>query len=153
MFGAAILLPLLAGITGGVPMPKDLIAALHSPTAVTVYAINGQMKPPPSPTGEYLQDSPVLGKADLTATSQASATARRAFREAIGRVGGSMTSACFSPRHAMRVKTQRHTYDISLCYECSGAWVYVDNNPLAWYPARGTPRRLDALYRSLGLWK
>ena len=88
----------------------------------------------------------MLGEATLT-TPQ-SAVAIEAFRSAISswKDTGSYP-ACFAPRHALRITSKGHKYDLLLCYECSGLEIFRDGEaiPSVSLGASGTPEVLDTL--------
>jgi hypothetical protein len=94
-------------------------------------------------TREKFHRFAILGHLDLD--REQTATAVHEFEAAVAGWAGRGRSACFNPRHALRVTAGGHTYDLLLCYECGGMEVYRDDRLIADLGARGSPKVLNGI--------
>jgi hypothetical protein len=105
--------------------PPRAAAALGNAVTAELYAID------PEDSlfygGELLQ-----GRRSLGHTRIGSLQTRLALLTLKWSLSGYQPSLCmFSPRHALRVASQGHTYDFILCYQCGDVKIFEDKREIA----------------------
>jgi hypothetical protein len=154
-FSAALLcLLLLMPVPGAATalrnaLPADAAEALRSASEAEIYSL----EPYDSAVDEEADSSRlhgylVLGKAALDPVSSRAAVAE--FETAVANWNG-LVAACFDPRHGLRTKSNGHTFDFLLCYDCNGLAVYRDGTHVTSIGVTGSPRVLDEMMEALGL--
>jgi len=126
-------------------LPKEIDEALRTPEKVTLYSLEPVK---PGAGDEALYGFKVLGHTDLNNAQAAEAI--NAFRSAVADWGGAV-AMCFNARHALRVRANKHTYDLLLCYECQQLDIFRDGKSIAWLGASGSPKVLNGLLTAGGI--
>jgi hypothetical protein len=119
-------------------LPPDVAKALHSATKVELYSLEPWFDE--SAKESKWHDYVLLGHTTLSGDK-----AKLAVKEFESTIKGPNVSACFDPRHGLRVESAGHVYDLLLCYECNGLAIYVDDKYLKKYGAMGSPKVLNKL--------
>lgn len=128
-------------------LPVEVTQALNVATSLELYSLE-PWSTAKADQVERLYRYEVLGKASLQGTQ-----ARRAiseFQKTVARWNGGLW-ACFDPRHALRVRTDQHHYDLLLCFACHAMAVYRDGEFRVSLGASGNPEALDQLLTAAGL--
>jgi hypothetical protein len=133
----------------GNALPADAAEALRSASEAEIYSL----EPYDSAVDEEADSSRlhgylVLGKTALDPVSSRAAVAE--FETAVANWNG-LVAACFDPRHGLRTKSNGHTFDFLLCYDCNGLAVYRDGTLLTSIGVTGSPRVLNEMMEALGL--
>ncbi len=102
----------------------EALKALSEAKTVTAYTLIGLS--PQSPRGagyeEKIHGHPIIAEKKLDGNLAQDVTA--AFESSI--VNQMSLGACFEPRHALTVNTEKHRFDYLLCFECAGLAIYKD---------------------------
>lgn len=120
---AAFVLILVAGC--GRKLPPETRRVLLDGPSIELYSLGGKERAirgmTPSTVFHQFQ---VLGSLSITDA----ATRRRLFDalETGVKENESIVSACFNPRHGIRVTHEGHIYDILICFECLKGYTYRD---------------------------
>lgn len=103
--------------------------------------------------------NPILGKADLSSTKdlkQVQAAIVALHREALNWNGA--VPLCFWPRHCLRVRTAKGTYELLICYECSRAQIFEQESLVGFIQfnsdnprSSANPKILNRLFRMHGV--
>jgi hypothetical protein len=124
-------------------LPDDVTQALRAQDKVVLYSLE--------PCGaitardEKLHDFKILGHTELAPKQAVIATGE--FETAVSGWDGSL-AYCFDPRHAIRVTSGNHTYDLLLCYRCHQLYLYKDDKFVVGLGATGSPKILNELLRA-----
>jgi hypothetical protein len=143
-------------------LPAEVTAALREADKGTLYSIKhrelddddkeidaiaakskGLPTPVPEPTPELLDEYEILGKVELD-KAKLNIVANE-FRSALDHWNGT-ENACFNPRHALRIESGGHVYDLVLCYECKQLEIYEDGAEIRGdWGAGGSPAVLNKI--------
>jgi len=121
-------------------LPKEVANALHAARSASLYSLEPWAEP--GDTAPKLHGFKILGKATISGDDYL--TAVREFESSVSR-GENAMAACFDPRHALRVRSGRHSYDLLLCYACHLLYIYRDGKILASLGAGGSGKALNLL--------
>lgn len=129
-------------------LPKEVITALDTAPSVTLYSIQ-PWGGPDLPEWDF-HGHHVLGKIELE--QEKARQAANEFKDAAARMesaffGGGVGSNCvITPRHALRVVSEGHTYDLLLCYQCRQLEVFRDGKEIKFIDGvKGSPLTLNGL--------
>lgn len=111
-------------------------------------------KPLTTPLGSF-HEYPILGSVRVSdADELASIRQAVADLERDGEAWSGGVSACFSPRHCLRVSTSSGTTELLICYECTQVEIYSDGQRVGdiYFARHGTahaatPDRLNAVLK------
>jgi hypothetical protein len=126
-------------------LPEELGKALDAPASVILYSI----QPSTWPHGSFYHFS-VLGHVELHG-DQASQAIKEFRNSAVNMMAGvwsdeRIDNCVISPRHALRVVSEGHTYDFLLCYECHQLEVFRDGKEVTFIAGTtGEPQVLNGL--------
>jgi hypothetical protein len=124
-------------------LPAEVVAAFQAAKTARLYSLE--------PTGELLphherlHDERVLG--DTTLTWEQTAAAFRLVKKGVAE-GHDRLAYCFAPRHALRVTTRDHHYDLVICFECVRVVVYRDNEELSSVGLTASPEYFNQLLKA-----
>lgn len=123
-------------------IPSEVANVLHNATKGTLYSLEPTQKPT---AGEKaFHNYKVLGQMNLD--PKQAATAVKAFEDAIAHgMKNGMSLCLISPRHALSVVADGHTYDFLLCFQCGQLEVLKDDKEIAFVNAGGTSEVLNNL--------
>jgi hypothetical protein len=121
-------------------LPKEIVAALSTPDAVTLYSIEPLQEPQPGE--QSFRGYRVLGHMRLN-PQQERQVAGAVKKAVVGYVG--YMPNCFDPRAAIRVVSGHRTYDLLICYQCNHLMIYKDDTLLSELGISGSPRVLNSL--------
>lgn len=132
-------------------VPTEVAQALAAPEQTTLYSLSpglcikdGQQCP--EDKNKELHRYPILGK--ILLNSEQTKIATQEFQKAISNWDPSKGLAmCFNPRHGLRLVSNKHTYDLVLCYECQQIQIFKDDEPYGWLGAYGSPDILNILFK------
>jgi hypothetical protein len=135
-----------AGLVKENKLPPEAEQALRAPGKVTLYSLEPDIRPTPREKAlhQVFYSEKLLGQTELD--GKQSATAIAELKSAIPRWKG-LIFMCFSPRHALRVTAQGHTYDFLICYACQTLEIYRDGHYLITRHVAGSPKVLNQLLR------
>jgi len=85
----------------------------------------------------------ILGQTELLANQQRQ-TAITTLAEAIENFDGRV-ARCFEPRHALRVRAARGTYDFVICFACNSVGVWQGEKRVVTAGITGTQEPLDRI--------
>ncbi len=122
-------------------LPVDAADALQVPGKVILYSLEPWSMV--TTNDNAFHGYKILGQATLDGKQAAIAVA--AFESAISDKEHQFHAACFDPRHAIRLKSNGHTYDFLLCYACGYLYAYRDDKNIAMLDAAGSPKVLNGL--------
>ncbi|WP_038161809.1 hypothetical protein [Verrucomicrobium sp. BvORR106] len=124
-------------------LPAEVVAAFEAAKTAKLYSLEpaGEMLP----QHERLHNERVLG--DTTLTWEQTATAFRLVKKGVAE-GFDRLAFCFSPRHALRVTTREHHYDLVICFECVRVDVYRDQERLSSVGLTASPEYFNALLKA-----
>jgi len=138
-------------------LPPEAAAALTSGSKFVLYSLepallDGDLFAPPQdkkeeskPKRERLDLFEILGQTELKDAADRK-TAVAAILESMKAWDGAVT-ACFHPRHALRVIHQDSVFDFVICFECRTIKLFRDSNPLGHVNITGTPDKLDQILK------
>ena len=121
-------------------LPTEVVAAFEAAKTAKLYSLEptGEMLP----QHERLHNERVLG--DTTLTWEQTATAFRLIKKGVAE-GHDRLAFCFAPRHALRVTTREHHYDLVICFECARIDVYRDQERLSSVGLTASPEYFNSL--------
>src|SRR5436190_7789418 len=119
-------------------LPPDVAKALASADRVELYSLEPWFD-------EDTKEAKWHGYVLLGHTTLSGDKAKLAVREFESTIKGADSSACFEPRHGLRVESAGHAYDLLLCYQCDALALYVDDKFVRKYGAHGSPKVLNKL--------
>ncbi|MCL4678019.1 MAG: hypothetical protein KJ017_05420 [Alphaproteobacteria bacterium] len=127
----------------------EALKALVEAKTVTAYTLVGLSPQDPIGAGyeEKIHGHPVIAHKIIEGVLAHDMA--RAFERSI--VNQISLGACFQPRHALTVKTEKHSYDYLLCFECVGLAIYKDGQFIAKVGTHRDYSELNALMVSAGL--
>jgi len=129
-------------------LPEEVVRALDSATAVTLYSVQ-----PYNYGGQKdFHGYHLLGHIELgqKRAKQAIHEFKNTYLPWNALLPGEIKCA-FSPRHALRVISDGHTYDLLLCYQCGQFQIFRDGQQIAFYRANGSPVVLNGLLTAAGI--
>ncbi len=121
-------------------LPEEATKILRVPQSAIFYSLEPWEEAKPGE--KTLHHFKILGQTNLDPQKESSVAG--AFEKAIADWDG-MIAACFDPRHALRVTSEKHVYDFLLCYNCHQLYVYKDDKLLGSVGAAGSPKYLNGL--------
>ena len=129
------------------PLRRDLLIALNDPDAVTIYSLDPTVRPKTNePT--YKGES-IVGSVDLDTVE--AKIASHAVRDAISNFKEGYACLCWGPRHALRIKSNGHTFDIVASDMSVDLGVFKDGNAYPEVHAFGFQTVLDSLLKAHGI--
>lgn len=118
-------------------------AALDKPDSVVLYSL----EPWEREDNKGFHSYKVLGT--LAPDRGAARTVIAEFRKALAY--DSKGAACFDPRHGLRVRSNGHTFDFLLCYDCGAMRVLRDGKAIESHEASGNAAVLNKLLTAAGV--
>jgi hypothetical protein len=124
-------------------LPAEVVAAFEAAKTTKLYSLEptGEMLP----QHERLHNERVLG--ETTLTWEQTATAFRLIKKGVAE-GHDRLAFCFAPRHALRVTTREHHYDLVICFECVRVDVYRDQERLSSVGLTASPEYFNLLLKA-----
>ena len=124
-------------------LAPEATRVLHSARSADLYSLEPWIEP--DAKAQQLDGYAILGKVSMTKSQTHAAVSEIDKSMAAWEEGP--VAACFDPRHALRIRSEGHTYDFLICYACEGIQVYKDGTFVASSDVRGNPGVLNAMLR------
>lgn len=134
---------------GGWPpntISADVSEALHIGTNAVLYSL--EPREIAGINDKSFHGTKIIGQAELN--SQQTVIAAKYFEASIAPVIHGV-GACFEPRHGLRLASNGHIYDFSLCFACGHLVVFKDDKQIADLIVEGSAKDLNSLLTSLKL--
>ncbi|MEZ0388111.1 MAG: hypothetical protein ACAI34_13650 [Verrucomicrobium sp.] len=124
-------------------LPAEVVGAFQAAKTARLYSLEptGELLP----RHERLHHHRVLG--ETTLNWEQTVAAFRMVKKAVAD-GHDQLAHCFAPRHALRVTTKEHHYDLVICFECVRVVVYRDNEEISKVGLAASPEYFNQLLKA-----
>jgi hypothetical protein len=115
--------------TGEDKIPRAVAAALGAPDEFVLYSLEpgglaaGREETEDDKAGKTFHGHKVLGKTEVKGAARKKLV--KALERGVADHDGSV-AACFIPHHGIRVKKDKQTIDLVVCFQCAQVYVYTD---------------------------
>lgn len=118
-------------------IPKAAWECLANPKEMVLFSVNPEPKLTPRDNEVFLHGFKVIGSVSIENKEKQDIIEYevKCLASTLFVVG----SACFNPRHLVRVSNGKVTFDFLICYECSYMEVYFEEEKVAFIKISGSP--------------
>lgn len=125
---------MLTGCSEQYFVAKDLERLAEEAHEVTLFSLNPRSVAGTSTNTESIFHGYEILERTPTLSSEEGHELLSALADGVKNSDG-MTAMCFNPRHALRIKVQKKTIDLTICFECRKVYAHGFNDDRTFYPS------------------